>query len=105
MHSTVYTPDPHLLGTKYGFFDFSDNGQRTLGHSGELPPMHSLLLLLLDQKLGIFVVYNSAGGDALTSQHFGFQRAFFDHYYPAPAVAPIQPAAELAEEAGRFAGS
>jgi CubicO group peptidase (beta-lactamase class C family) len=105
MHSTLYTPDPHLLGTKYGFFDFSDNGQRTIGHSGELPPMHSLLLLLLDQKLGIFVVYNSAGGDALTPQHFGFQRAFFDHYYPAPAVAPSQPAAELAEEAGQFAGS
>lgn len=105
MHSTLYTPDPHLLGTKYGFFDFSDNGQRTIGHSGELPPMHSLLLLLLDQKLGIFVIYNSAGGDALTPQHFGFQRAFFDHYYPAPAVAPLQPTAELAEEAGRFAGS
>ena len=34
MHSTVYTPDPRLLGTAYGFFDFSDNGQRTIGHSG-----------------------------------------------------------------------
>ena len=29
MHSTLYTPDPRLLGTTYGFFDFSDNGQRT----------------------------------------------------------------------------
>src|SRR5829696_1577769 len=34
MHSTLYTPDPRLLGTAYGFFDFSDNGQRTLGHVG-----------------------------------------------------------------------
>ncbi|HMN28119.1 MAG TPA: serine hydrolase domain-containing protein, partial [Caldilineaceae bacterium] len=106
MHSTLYTPDPHLLGTAYGFFDFSDNGQRTLGHSGELPPtMHSLLLLLPDQKLGVFVVYNSAGGDELTPQHFGFQRAFYDHYYPAPAVAPIQPPADFAQRAGRFEGS
>ena len=39
MHSTLYTPDPRLLGTAYGFFDFSDNGQRTLGHSGYGPPM------------------------------------------------------------------
>ena len=38
MHSTLYTPDPRLLGTAYGFFDFSDNGQRTLGHSGEFAP-------------------------------------------------------------------
>jgi hypothetical protein len=41
----------------------------------------------------------------MTTQHFGFQRAFFDHYYPAPAVAPIQPPADFAERAGRFVGS
>jgi CubicO group peptidase (beta-lactamase class C family) len=106
MHSTLYTPDPRLLGVAYGFFDFSDNGQRTLGHSGELPPaMHSLLLLLPDQNLGVFVAYNSAGGGELTPQHLGFQRAFFDHYYPAPAGAPIQPPANFAQRAGRFEGS
>lgn len=106
MHSTLYAPDPRLLGNAYGFFDFSDNGQRTLGHSGELPPtMHSLLLLLPDQNLGVFVVYNSAGGTELTAQHLGFQRAFFDHYYAAPAVAPIQPPADFAERAPRFVGS
>jgi CubicO group peptidase (beta-lactamase class C family) len=106
MHSTLYTPDPRMLGTAYGFFDFSDNGQQTLGHSGELPPtMHSLLLLLPDQNLGVFVAYNSAGASDLTNQHLGFQRAFFDHYYPAPAVEPIQPPADFAERAGRFVGS
>jgi CubicO group peptidase (beta-lactamase class C family) len=105
MHSPLYTPNPRLLATTYGFFDFSDNGQRTIGHSGELPPMHSLLLLLPEQNLGVYVVYNSAGGDELTPQHFGFQRALFDHYYPAPAVEPIQPPADFAERAGRFVGS
>lgn len=106
MHSTLYAPDPRMLGTAYGFFDFSDNGQRTLGHIGELPPtMHSLLLLVPDQHLGVFVAYNSAGGDALTPQHLGFQRAFFDHYYSAPAVTPIQPPANFAQRAGRFVGS
>jgi CubicO group peptidase (beta-lactamase class C family) len=105
MHSTLYTPDPHLLGTAYGFFDFSDSGRRTLGHIGELPPMHSLLLLLPDQHLGVFVAYNSAGAGDLTAQHLGFQRAFFDHYYPAPAVEPIEPPADFAERAGQFVGS
>ncbi len=104
MHSPLYTPDPRMLGTTYGFFDFSDNGQRTLGHSGELPPTHSLLLLLPDQNLGVFVAYNSAGASDLTNQHLGFQRAFFDHYYPAPAVEPIQPPTDFAERAGRFVG-
>ena len=105
MHSTLYTPDPRLLGTAYGFFDFSDNGQRTIGHSGESDPINSLLLLLPDQNLGVFVVYNSDGGKDLTLQHLGFQRAFFDHYFPAPAVEPIQPPADFAERAGRFEGT
>ena len=105
MHSTLYTPDPRLLGTAYGFFDLTDNGQPTLGHTGYAPPMRSLLLLLPDQNLGVFVVYNSKGSGELTAQHAGFQRAFFDHYYPAPAVAPIQPPADFAQRAGRFVGT
>lgn len=105
MHSTLYTPHPRFAGTAYGLFDFTDNGQRTLGHSGELPPMHSLLLLLPDQNLGVFVAYNSAGGENLTTQHLGFQRAFLDHYYPAAAVEPIQPPADFAQRAGRFVGA
>jgi CubicO group peptidase (beta-lactamase class C family) len=106
MQSTLYAADPHLLGTTYGFFDFSDNGQRTLGHSGELPPtMQSLLLLLPDQNLGVFVVYNSKGGSDLTLQHLGFQRAFFDHYYPAPVATTMRSPADFAQRANRFTGS
>jgi CubicO group peptidase (beta-lactamase class C family) len=105
MQSTLYTPDPRLLGLTHGFAELSDNGQRTLGHMGYYPPMHSELLLLPDQNLGVFVAYNSAGSADLTIQHAGFQRAFFDHYYPAPAVAPIQPPADFAERASRFVGS
>jgi CubicO group peptidase (beta-lactamase class C family) len=105
MHSTLYTPDPRLLGTAYGFSDFSDNGQRTLGHSGEYPPFNSLLLLLPDQNLGVFVAYNSQGGAELTNQHLGFQRAFFDHYYPAPAVPSIQSPPGFVERDSRLKGS
>jgi CubicO group peptidase (beta-lactamase class C family) len=104
MHSTLYTPDPRLMGAAYGLFDWSDNGQRTLGHTGYSPPMHSLLLLLPDQNLGVFVTFNSAGAEGLTIQHFGFQRAFFDHYYSASAVASLQPPANFAERAERFVG-
>jgi CubicO group peptidase (beta-lactamase class C family) len=105
MHTTLYTPDPRLLGTAYGFFDFTDNGQRTIGHSGTAEPMSSLLLLLPDQKLGVFVAYNSMAGEELTIQHLAFQRAFFDHYYPAPPIDPIHPPEDFAERAGQFVGS
>ena len=105
MHTTLYRHDARILGTAYGFFDFSDNVQRTIGHSGEAEPMNSLLLLLPNQNLGVFVTYNSLGAEDLVNQHLGFQRAFFDHYFPAPVVDPVQPPADFAERAGRFVGS
>lgn len=106
MLTTLYTPDPRLRGIAYGLFDFSDNGQWTLGHTGYVPVMESVLLLLPDQHLGIYVAYNSLGAKAgaLDFQHFGFQRAFFDHYYPAPASDSIQPPTDFAQRAERFAG-
>ena len=70
MHNTLYTPDPRILGTAYGFFDFSDNDQRTLGHSGGTLGFATLLLLLPDQSLGVFVVYNNEDVGELTIQHF-----------------------------------
>ena len=105
MHSTLYAPDPRLIGSAYGFFEFSDNGQRVIGHSGEAEPMQSLLLLLPEQNLGVFLSYNSTGASVLTTQHLGFQRTFFDHYYPAPALEPIQPPADFRERADRFVGA
>lgn len=106
MLTTLYAPDPRMRGTAYGLFDFSDNGQWTLGHGGYAPMMNSLLLLLPDQHLGVFVTYNSLGArdGGLNDQHIGFQRAFFDHYYPAPAVETIQPPADFAARAERFVG-
>lgn len=105
MHTTLRAPAPGMLGNAYGFFEFSENGQRVIGHSGEGEPMESMLFLLPGQNVGVFVVYNSMGGSKLTSQHLGFQRAFFDHYYPAPSVQPIQPPVDFTQRADRFVGS
>lgn len=105
MHGTLFAPHPRILGNAYGFFEFNDNGQRVIGHSGSGEPMESMLLLLPEQNIGVFVAYNSLGAGELNRQHFGFQRAFFDHYYPAPAVAPIQPPSDFAARADRFVGA
>ncbi len=105
MHRRSFAHDPRLLGTAHGFFEFSANGQRAIGHNGEAHPTNSLMLLLPDQGLGLFVAYNSEGGGDLTLQHLGFQRAFFDHYYPAPAVEPPRPPSDFPGRAGQFEGS
>jgi CubicO group peptidase (beta-lactamase class C family) len=107
MHSTLFTPDPRLCGMAHGLIDMSDNGQRTIGHGGgaAFAEFNNTMMLLPDQDLGVFVTYNSVGSDALAMQHLGFMREFFDHYYPPPEAAPIEPPADFAERAERFRGS
>ncbi|MCL4833915.1 MAG: beta-lactamase family protein [Caldilineaceae bacterium] len=106
MLTTLYTADPRLRGTAYGLFDFSESGQWVLGHEGYVPVMESELMLLPDEHLGVYVVYNSleAKNGGLATKHMGFQRAFFDRYYPAPAVETLQPPADFDARAERYVG-
>jgi hypothetical protein len=67
--------------------------------------MRSQLLILPDEHLGVFFAVNTRDAGDLTAQHYGFQRAFFDHYYPAPAAEHLTPPADFAERAARFTGS
>jgi len=107
MHSTLFTPDPRIRGNVHGLIDMSDNGQWTIGHYGgaAFAEFNNGMILLPDQDLGVFVTYNSEGSGVINTQHLGFTRAFFDHYYPPPEAAPIEPPADFAERAGRFTGS
>src|SRR5439155_13478547 len=59
------------------------------------------LALIPEEKLGVFVSYNTNTGGELS---FGpFLTQFLDHYYPMPATA-VAPSAEAAKEAARVAG-
>jgi hypothetical protein len=62
--------------------------------------MNNGMLLLPDQDLGVFFIYNGTGSGELTTQHMGTVRTFFDHYYTPAETAPIEPPADFAERAG-----
>jgi len=89
MHSRLFALDDTANAMCYGFYEESHNGQRIIGHAGDTIYFHSDLHLVLDQKVGFFVSYNSAGKPT----GFGdFPRtilwqAFLDRYYPYPAPA------------------
>ncbi len=58
---------PHTAANRhrhedYGLFDISDNGRRTLGHDGDTLGYKSLMLLLPEDRLGVFVSYNGEEG-------------------------------------------
>ena len=84
MHSRLFALDDAANAMCYGFYEESRNGQRIIGHGGDTIYFHSDLHLVLDQKVGFFVSYNSAGkGTGLgASPRTILWEAFLDRYYP-----------------------
>ena len=81
MHSRLFALDDAMNAMCYGFYEESRNGHRIIGHGGDTVFFHSDLHLVLDQKVGFFVSYNSAGrGDS--PGRTNLWQAFLDRYYP-----------------------
>jgi CubicO group peptidase (beta-lactamase class C family) len=78
MHSTHYQVHPKLPGTSYGFRERLINNKRAIGHLGSLRGYSSLLTLIPEENIGIFIVTNSFNGI-----HDKFISRFFDRYFPA----------------------
>lgn len=86
MHSTIFTHDPRVNGFAHGFMEMSKNQERIIGHSGDTQLFFSVMALLPEEQVGVFVSYNSVGGRALNLGKFLQQ--FMDHYYPATIETP-----------------
>ena len=96
-----------------GFFEENRNGRRIRGHGGDTIVFHTDLDLFVDDGVGIFFSFNSAGKDhAVYGVREGLSEAFADRYFPARAEAPQSsaPAAAVSKEhaqliAGRYESS
>jgi len=97
MHETHFTQHPQLPGTAYGFHEYLENNLRGLGHAGNSLGYSSMLLLLPEQNLGLFIASNSVSG-----VHTKLLPQFLDHYYPVP---PKSVSALQSVEIERFSGT
>jgi len=107
MHSRTFGADDRLNGMALGFYEESRNGQRIIGHGGDTELFHSDLHLILDQNVGLFVSYNSAGRGEVSGRGILFDK-FLDRYFPhnPPAPAKIENAkADAAAIAGLYKSS
>ena len=102
MHRQQFTHHPRLTGFTYGFFEDEFNGRRALVHGGDTNPIFSSLLVLLPEEgVGLFVAHNTA--------NYAFRKelvgAFMDRYFPSQEdwTAPV-PLTGHAQRAGRFTG-
>ena len=87
----------------YGFYEESRNSHRIIGHGGDTVSFHSDLHLVLDQKVGFFVSYNSAGTSADGSGRANLWQAFLDRYYP--YTVPATTSASAKDDAKAAAGT
>jgi CubicO group peptidase (beta-lactamase class C family) len=92
MHSRLFALDDAANAMCYGFYEETRNGHRIIGHGGDTVYFHSDLHLVLDQNVGFFVSYNSAGTSAGLgdSPRANLWEAFLDRYYPYSV--PAEPA-------------
>jgi CubicO group peptidase (beta-lactamase class C family) len=81
MHARQFSMDSAVNGMALGFYEENRNGLRIIGHGGDLNYFHSDMHLVLDQGLGFFVSYNSAGKGELDARTALWQK-FLDRYFP-----------------------
>lgn len=102
MHSRLWGADSRLNGWAYGFFEMNQNGIRVIGHGGDTRLFHSLLALLPDEQVGLFVSYNTET-DSMAPQEL--LELFMDRYFAEPQAAISAPPAGTLERASQVAGS
>jgi CubicO group peptidase (beta-lactamase class C family) len=101
MHARAFGHDPRLPGFALGFYEKTSHGLRIIGHGGDTQWFHTDLALVPDEKLGVFVSYNTSTGGELSFSPFLTQ--FLDHYYPISPSAVAMPA-DATKEAQRVQG-
>lgn len=109
MHTPQGRPLPGMNSMDLGFYDENRNGLRIVGHAGDTGAFHSDMHLLLDRKVGFFIMVNSTGtGGAADDVRVALFRAFLDRYFPytPPVEATLHDAAaDVARVTGFYASS
>jgi len=100
MHAQQFTHHEALPGLGYAFKERYINGQRLIGHGGDIGTFSSQMILHPEDGWGFYLHYN-VFNDALRER---FIAAFMDRYYPAAEQEPFEMLKMSEEELARFAG-
>ena len=98
--ATHWTSHPHAQGVAYGFFESRRGDERALFHTGDAGD-HSLIYLLPDRRLGLFVVVRGMKDEG----SLPFMETLVSQLYQETASpASPMPVADAATRVGWFAG-
>jgi CubicO group peptidase (beta-lactamase class C family) len=88
-------------GVGYGFYETSRNGQSIIGHGGDTDLFHSVLALLPEHDVGVFVSFNSATAAQSAEQ---VRNSFLNEFFP-PTPDSAAPANVGSVKLGQLTGS
>ena len=97
MQARHFTHHALLPGMAYGFYEQRINGERALSHGGGLPGANTLLMLLPERRLGLFLHTNGGA----TTLGAAVVRAFADRFVGARTDSGATPAAVASATHGR----
>jgi len=103
MHARHFSPNPNAPFVGYGFFETSANGRHAVFHTGDRGH-HSLLYLVPEEKIGFYLVFSAADGNAAIFRE-KFTEEFLNHYLPGENFSLPNPPNDFASRAEDFVGT
>jgi CubicO group peptidase (beta-lactamase class C family) len=102
MQERQHSADPRIDGIACQFWEQHINGLRTISHGGDLLGFASLLMLVPEKNIGLFVSCNNDVNELRAN----LSKQFMNRYYPAAAT-PEKPAvaADFKTRVAGYAGS
>lgn len=105
MHRRQITMHPMLPGYGLGWQELQINGERGVEHGGDVAGFASILTLLTDRKVGIFVASHREGSDLRFTVSRGVINRFFPNRPTASPVVSMHASTAVAAKAmARYAG-
>ncbi|WP_157972045.1 serine hydrolase domain-containing protein [Pleomorphovibrio marinus] len=97
MIKTAFSHHPNINPMLHGFLDLSRNNTRAYGHFGDTFWFHSMMLLVPEEKIGVFLSLNGSKG---TLTYLGFYEQFMDKFFPErnPQISEIKLTEKLLDE-------
>jgi hypothetical protein len=86
----------------YGFWEMNQHNPRAIGHGGDTILFHTLLVLIPESNLGLFISANEQSGEPAV---YELLQTFMDHYYPVPPSPVLEPIPGFEENISQFSGS
>ena len=106
MHDSPLTMLPPLNRMQLGFFETNINDRQVIGHLGDTDGFHSSLHLFMQDGVGLYVSFNSAGKDGASGAlRAALFQDFADRYLPATTRDGRVDSATAATHAAMMAGS